>query len=137
MSGMERGRWQTAEFSRDLIRCNVASFRERFSRQDIREGRTRSNRRHAALSLEASHGNRPGVHTYGKPKNIAADGICDFHDGRCPRQVSRIVRVAKMVEDGVAEHRGDYKAHAQEMNSLGGRLPSVSSLTFRFLGESH
>src|SRR5713226_9625640 len=102
-----RGR-QLAERRGDLLGRNLAGLGGRASGEQFGEKRTARNRSHAAAGLETRLGDAAIFQANGKLENVAASGIADFNDGRCPGKLSGIARVLEVLENSGAIHPKQY-----------------------------
>lgn len=99
------GRGQTSEGFGDFLGRNQADLGGCLAPQQIGEDGTRSDRDDAALRLEARSSDSPAFEPHGKAQHVAADRIrhlgCSGGIGKVPG----VVGIAKVVENGVVEHR--------------------------------
>ena len=102
---VKRGRGQAAEGFGDLLGCNQADLGGCLASQQIREDGTRSDRGDAALRLETRSSDSPAFEAHGKAQHVAADRIRHLGCGGGVGKVPGVVGIAKVVENGVVEHR--------------------------------
>jgi hypothetical protein len=110
---MKRGGRKAAEFFGDLLGCDSPRLGQRFPDQKFRENRTRCDGGDTALRLEAGGSDAPALDAHRQPQNVAAHGIRHVHAGRRIGQLTGVVRIAKMLYDGAAEHRREYSSVAR------------------------
>lgn len=99
-----RGR-QATEFLGDLPGRDSPRFGERFPDQEFRKNRTGSDGGDATLCLETGGSDTAILDVNRQPQNVAAYGIRYIHAGRRIGQITGVTRIAKMFENGLAEHR--------------------------------
>src|SRR5713226_5212503 len=125
-----RGR-QLAERCGDLLRSNLVRLGGRASGEQFGEKRTAGNRSDAAAGLETSLGDAAVFQANGKLENVAASGIADFNDGRCPGKLSGIARVLEVLENSGAIHAKEYPKPAAYTQ----RPPNARPFFFRECGK--
>jgi hypothetical protein len=104
-----RGR-KPAKGVRYLLGGNVARFRGRSPAQQFGQHGTRCDGGNATLGLETHTGDVSGFDPNGEAQHIAADRIRHFDRSGSIGKIARVAGFAEVVEDGIAEHRRQYKA---------------------------
>ncbi len=97
-----------AERLRKRLRGERASLSQCAVAELLGEERSASNRRRASAAQKTCLLNAFAIDAHGKLKNIAANGVADFHFGVRPGKFTGVARILKMIENGVAEHQQEY-----------------------------
>jgi hypothetical protein len=72
------------------------------------EERSACNRGGAAAAQKARFRNAFPFDAHGELKDVAANGIADFHFGVGAGKLAGVARILKMIENSVAEHQRKY-----------------------------
>jgi len=81
-----------------------------FRRHLLCEQRGAGDRSSTAPAQKTRFRDRSIFHAGRKLQNIPTDGIRDLQRGRCVREFAGIPGITKVIEDGVAEHRNQYRS---------------------------
>jgi hypothetical protein len=103
LRGMKCGGWKTAQRVRNLPGVEGAKLRDGFPGDHVRKDGTRRDRRYAALRFESRHCKFAVLKTYSEMQNVPANRIGDVDSCGRLRQISRVMRITKMFEDGIVK----------------------------------
>jgi hypothetical protein len=93
---------------RKRLRSDRAGLSECAAAELLREERSARNRRGAASAQKARFHDPFTCDAHGKLKDVAANGIADFHSRVRAGKFAGVARLLKVIENGVAEHHQEY-----------------------------
>jgi hypothetical protein len=100
---MKRGRRKAAERVRNLLGVERTKLHGGFPSDHVGKDRTRRDRGNAALRFKSRNCNAPVINTHCKVQNVAANRIGDVDSCARVRQISPVMRIAKMFEDRIVK----------------------------------
>ena len=90
------------------MRRDRASLSKRAIVEFLGEQRSARDRSGAAAAQKPRFRDALTFDAHGQLQNVAANRIADFHFSVGARELTRIARILKVIENGVAEHHQEY-----------------------------